>query len=108
MSARPLWSDLPDADAFAVIESLSSAHRPRLSALDQAALVQALRGRSPEAATRIDQSLLGQIDRLRTGLLTAREHLGELEDVLETLRELTATDEEFRSEARALLGVDAA
>ena len=28
--------------------------------------------------------------------------------VLETLRELTATDEEFRSEARALLGVDAA
>jgi RNA polymerase sigma factor (sigma-70 family) len=28
--------------------------------------------------------------------------------VLETLRELTASDEEFRSEARALLGVDAA
>jgi proteasome-associated ATPase len=81
---RPPQSDLPD-DATNLIAGLSSLDSRVPTPEHQLALVQSLRARSPDAAAAVDRSLLGQLGALRTGLLEARTHLGELRQVLERL-----------------------
>ena len=81
---RPSPSDPPD-DPMDLLKGLSSLDSRALSPQDQLALVQSLRARSPEVAVAVDRSLLGQLGALRSGLLEARAHLGELRDVLQRL-----------------------
>ena len=96
-------SDLPETEAWRLLERLSSSEAPRLSPADQIALVQSLRERSAEMAARVDQSLIAQLHHLRQGLVEARLHLRDLEALLDKLRctpwhpaiflELLASDE---------------
>jgi len=82
---RPPLSELSDADAAQMLEGLSSLESQRLSVPDQIALLIMLRGRSPELALAVDQSVVVQIGRLRHGLIQARTHLTELGNVLDKL-----------------------
>lgn len=68
-----------------LLETLSSLEARSLPPAEQLALLLSLRSQSPEAAAAVDRSLLAQIGRLRSGLLGAREHLGELREVLDRL-----------------------
>jgi proteasome-associated ATPase len=85
MPLNPALLELSDADARRLIDGLGSADGPRLSTADQLAFVESIRGRSPEVSKALDKSLLSQIGGLRQGLLQAREHLGELREVLDKL-----------------------
>jgi proteasome-associated ATPase len=82
--SRPSPSDLP-LDPLAALQGLSSLDAAPPPPAQQVSLVQRLRAQSPEMSAAVDRSLLGQVANLRGGLLEARTHLGELEQVLEKL-----------------------
>ncbi len=82
---RPPVSELSDADAVRLLEGLSSPDERRVPLEEQFALLTTLRGRSPEMAKAADQSLLGQIGRLRLGMAQTREHLVRLQNIIDKL-----------------------
>jgi proteasome-associated ATPase len=84
MPRQPV-SELPDAEAKRLVDSLSALDITPLPPAEQLALIRTLRERSPETAAAVDQSLLSQIARQRQGLAEAREHLRQLGDVLDKL-----------------------
>ena len=86
MSTQPPF-ELIDAAVRRLLHD-SPPDAPAAPTDEQLAHLRTLREHSPEAAGAVDRALLGQADLLRRGLLQARDHLVELEEVL---RKLSAT-----------------
>jgi proteasome-associated ATPase len=84
MPRRPI-PDYSSVDSPALLQRVSEFASSPPGLEEQQLIVQTLRGRGAEVGTAIDQSLLIQIQGLRRGLLEAREHQAELQELLEKL-----------------------
>lgn len=84
MARRPT-ADYSAVDSPALLERVAAFASSPPSLDEQCIIVQTLRGRGAEVGTSVDESLLLQVHSLRGGLLEAREHQGELQELLEKL-----------------------